>query len=155
LEKRKMAAKIELTNEQYSSLIKLVYLGSWMATSIYEDHDEELDALENHLYSFYKNFDMDEWIEFSAKMGNFFPTPEFEESMGEYVDNYDDFVFWKQLAERLSRRDLEKELGVEKVEAMDYIELTSLMEPLMEKYTNEFVDNGIEKVFLQNSLKVL
>jgi hypothetical protein len=121
-----------------------------MATSIYEDSDEEFDALENFLYSFYKNFDMDEWIEFSAKMGNFFPTAEFEESMGEYIDNYDDFVFWKQLAERLSRRDLEREIGVEKVELMDYVELTSKLTPLIEKYTNEFIENGVERVFLNH-----
>jgi len=143
-----MAAKIELTNEQYIALIKLVYLGHWMATSIYEDHDEELDSLENYLYSFYKNFDMDEWIEFSAKMGSFFPTPEFDESMGEFVDNYDDFVFWKQLAERMARRDLENELGVEKVEAFDYTELMAHMEPIIDKYTAEFMDNGVDRIYL-------
>ena len=147
-----MSAKIDLTNEQYSALIKIVYLGHWMATSIYEHHDDGLDELENHLYSFYKNYDMDEWIEFSAKMGCFFPTSEFEDAMGDFVDNYDDFVFWKQLAERLARRDLEKELGFDKVEAMGYVELTSLMSPLIDKYTNEFMNKGVERIFIEEQV---
>ncbi len=148
-----MAAKIEFTNEQYHALLKLVYLGHWMANSIYEEPDESLDRIENYIYSFYKNFDMDQLIEYSAKMGNFFPTMEFEDAMAEFVDNYDDFVFWRQLAERMARRDLENEIGAAAVETMDYMELTEKLAPRIESYTDEFIDNGIERIFFDKKAK--
>jgi len=86
-------------------------------------------------------------------MGNFFPTMEFEDSMSEFVDNYDDFVFWKQLAERMARRDLEKEIGVAAVEAMDYMELTERLSSRVESYTDEFIDNGIERIYFDKKAK--
>jgi hypothetical protein len=147
--------KIELSEEQYLSLVKLVYLGRLMSTYVDEsgEGDKELNATEQHVYSFFKNFGADECIEFSAKHKAYYPTRPFEESLEPFIEAYDDRRFWEELEDRLAARDLVDQLGAEKAEKLSFEERFKLMESIAQKYEEEFIDNGARRLYLRTDEK--
>ena len=46
--------KIELTQKQYEALLKIVYLGSWMASSTKDEPEMEYENIEQRILSFAK-----------------------------------------------------------------------------------------------------
>jgi len=81
----KSANKIEFTKEQFEALLKLVYLGNWLANanrdgSNENPHLEEYEKIENYIFSFAKQFGFDEYVDDKdAREGKFYPTRTFEE----------------------------------------------------------------------------
>jgi len=145
--------KIEFSETQYQALIRVVYLGRLMSEYLNEDDEggnREFDAIEQHVYSFFKNFGADDCVEFSAKHTAYFPTRPFEESMEPYVDAYDDRRFWEELEDRLAARDLVEKVGAEKAEKLEFEERFKLMESIAERYEEEFVENGVQNLRLVN-----
>lgn len=143
--------KVELSQEQYMTLLKMVYLGSWMANSPKEEPDEEYDGIEQYIYSLAKDFGLEDHIAFDEKMKSYLPTEKFEKSSGvvELIDAYNEYTVWEALVLFLSRRDLIKEYGPEKVEAMTDEELLEKQYPLIQKYEEEFRDRGFEGLFVE------
>ena len=59
--------KLELSREEYRNLLKLVYLGHWVANSHRDEPVAELDEAENLIYSFAKEFDSTDIIDIDSK----------------------------------------------------------------------------------------
>lgn len=87
--------KIELSEAQYRTLTKLTFLGNWIAnsTKINEEHNHEMEELEQLIYSYSNEFEMNDLIEFDDKFKEYFPTRKFEEQLENFIDDYDKFVF--------------------------------------------------------------
>jgi len=148
--------KIEFNAEQYRALLKLVYLGRWVSSGYKgEESDHELDGVEQYIHSFYKAFGQDDWIEYSAKYNGFFPTMAFDEAMRETLDEYDDFSFWNQLAERMSQRDLENKMGKDIIDKMGAEELYEKLDKMADVYMNEFAEHGIDDLYLKKKKPAL
>jgi hypothetical protein len=137
---------IELSEEQYKNLLKLVYLGEWVSQSYAEEPSEEiLDTVEN-IYKLSKDTDAENSVEYDKEIGRHFPTAEFEEEMLDYIDDYDDNVFWDELVDRMSEKELLDKFGEEKVEKMSFEDRIEEESSFIEKYENEFAENGIERL---------
>jgi len=61
----------------------------------------------------------------------------------EFLAEFANFTFWTELVERLALRDLIQQAGEESVDAMDQEELSQQEQPLIEKYSQEFVENNL------------
>ncbi len=141
-----MKMEIKFTKEQYKNLIKLVYLGNWMANAIRtDDRIREFDDLEQYIYSCCKDSGIQKYIEYDNKLKKFFVREELEE-IDQYIDDYDDYNFWDELIFRLARRDLLKEYGEDAVRKMSWEELLEKEAPFLEKYGEEFEKYGIERL---------
>lgn len=141
-----MKMEIKFTKEQYKNLIKLVYLGNWMANAIRtDDRIREFDDLEQYIYSCCKDSAIQKYIEYDNKLKKFFVREELEE-IDQYIDDYDDYNFWDELIFRLARRDLLKEYGENAVRKMSWEELLEKEAPFLEKYGEEFEKYGIERL---------
>jgi hypothetical protein len=56
--------KIDLTKEQYQNLCKAIYLGNYLANGPREDdYLEEIEGIEQYIYSFFKEFESEDLIE--------------------------------------------------------------------------------------------
>jgi hypothetical protein len=58
---------IELSKEQYKTLLKMLYCGEWMLNSYKIKEDkiyEETSELEQHIFSFAKENGLENWVEF-------------------------------------------------------------------------------------------
>ncbi len=139
--------KISLTKEQYEDLVKLVFLGTWMINSFRtDDRIKKFDELEQHIFSYFKEFGLQEYIEQDNKLKEFFVTRRLEEGeLDQYIDDYDNNNFWDELVYRLARRDFLKEYGDDKIAKMSWEERFKKESPFIEKYEEEFEKYGIER----------
>jgi hypothetical protein len=143
--------KIDLTQKQYEALLKVVYLGSWMANSTKDEPDEEYEGIEQFILSLAKDFGLEQYVAFDKKMKSYFPTEKFEEGTDvvELVDMYNEYTVWEALVLSLSRRDLIKKHGAKKIEEMSEEELLEKEYPLIQKYEEEFRDHGFENLYVK------
>jgi hypothetical protein len=140
--------KIEFTAEQYIMMMKLVYLGRWMAGSHAEEPEEWLETIEQYLYSYCKNFGLTEICEFDTENNRYMPTVELEEEMENAISEYDDFTFWDELAWRLAERDFGRKFDEAQIICMTGDEIYREKNLIADKYFEDFKKNGIEKITL-------
>jgi len=131
-------------------MMKMAYLGGWLANAFKagDDRDMELEELEDYIFSFAGDFGMEELVE-QAENGKVYPTQEYEEMMDEYIDAYNRETFWDDLVNDLARRDFIEHYGKEAIEKMEITELFEKEQPFIEKYENEFYDNGLQNLRLR------
>jgi hypothetical protein len=82
---------MELTKEQYKTLLKLMYCGEWVFKSYKIGEDKiykETDQFEQYIFSFAKGYKLDQWIEYDEESRKYFPTLFMENSIHKYVDIY-------------------------------------------------------------------
>lgn len=85
--------KIELTKEQYKTLLTVMYCGEWMLNSYKTEDDKmlkETDEVEQIIFSFAKDAGLERWIEFDDEMSKYFPTVEMEDRLQMFIDKYND-----------------------------------------------------------------
>ena len=134
--------KIELTNEQYESLLKLVYLGAWMANANRVEAIEEFESIESHIYSFSEKAGTTNLVDYAKELENWLPTRELEESMQPLVEEYDNDTLFDDLIDQLSTRDAIRMLGSTYV-AMSAEERFVATGLFVEKYATEFEQFGL------------
>ena len=142
--------EIKLTKEQYENLIKLVYLGNWMVNAIRLENErvKKYDEIEQYIFSFAKDIGLEKYIEFDETNNQFFPTREFDEDpeIEKYKEEYDNEVFWQELADRLGTRDFIRKYGKEVIEKMDQEERFLKREECIIKYEEEFERNQLNNL---------
>lgn len=152
--------EIKLTKEQYENLIKLVYLGNWMINAIRSGSEEDpqiekYNEIEQYIFSFAKDAGLENYIEYDEEFKKFFPTQELEENpeIEQYREEYEDEVFWQELAERLGSRDFLKHYGEETIKKMSQKERFLKQEEFIIKYEEEFEKNGLNNLEILKKLK--
>ncbi len=144
--------KIEFTKEQFENLLKVVYLGNWMANAIHNGSEEdprheELENIENYIFSFAKEFGFEKYVDDEdAKKERFFPTNEFDEVTQKYIEDYDEECFWDEIFYRLSDRDFDRKYSNEEISKMEMKERFEKEEPFRNKWDNELNNHGIERL---------
>jgi hypothetical protein len=144
--------KIEFTQKQYEALLKIVYLGSWMASSTKEEPAKEYENIEQYILSFAKDFKVDKFVGFDKKLKSYYPSEEFEDATDviEQIDAYDEYKVWETLVLSLSHRDIVKKYGEKKVEQMSEEELLEKEYPLIQKYEEEFREHGFDNLYVRS-----
>lgn len=139
--------KINFTNKQYRSLIDLIFLGEMMVNGIRTtDRVEEYDELREYIYSFAKQMGHEDLIKFDKKYNQHFETREYETGkVEEYIDDYDNEIFWTELPSRLAERDIDRlqKLTGENLDSEDRLRKVWSRE---EVYQDEFEKNDLRNV---------
>ncbi|HLX52951.1 MAG TPA: hypothetical protein VKR58_03370 [Aquella sp.] len=146
--------KINFTKKEYRLLVDMLYLSDWMLNShianIEEDGHPEYEALRKKLLSHYKEMSAVDIISYDHKHNDYFETQEYEDSLHkQFIDPYNDEIFWDELADRLALQNLAKEVGDEKFQTMDRMERLTRLNELSKHYTHEFETYGLEHVQIQ------
>ena len=144
--------KINLSNEQYKTLMKIVYLGNYMVNGSRIDDEviKEFEDIEQYIFSFYKDFQLDSWIEKSDKYNQLFPTSELEDEVLDYIHDYDDECFWEGLVSNLARKDFINQYGLEKINKMSIEERINKEQPFLDKYYAEIEKNDLKNIGIKN-----
>ena len=144
--------KIEFTQEQYEALLKIVYLGNWMASSTKETPEREYENIEQYILSFAKDFNLEKFVGFDQKQKSYYPSEEFENSTDvvQLIDAYDEYQVWEALVLSHSHRDIVKKYGEKKVEEMSDEELLEKEYPLIQKYEDEFREHGFDNLYVRS-----
>lgn len=142
---------IELSEKQYRILVKAIYWAEWLKNNdkMEEEFDEEgneIFDLEQYVFSHAKEFNCNDLVDPKTVEGEFLPTAELEDQAMDAILEYEDYVFWSELAERLAQRDLEELPQDERSPVMEYVQA----EELADKYMEEFEKKGLENLRLVN-----
>jgi len=138
--------KIELTREQYKELIKLVYLGEWLANAhCISREDEKFNDIANYIYSYAADFGLEDLVEYDRKSREYYPTAEFDEDpeVRQFIDKYNNENFWDELTNRMAVRDFVRKYGKAAINKMTWEERIEKEDPFIEKYQEEFAENGL------------
>lgn len=133
--------QIELSKQEFRSLLDLVYIGNWVLNSTRgNDRFQVYDDLESKLFSLCRSNGMKVLVE--KWEGVDIPSRAYAEGgIHEAIAFYEDNVFYEILAEELSRRD------------MDYAEITEEnydeIMGRMRTYMDEFQLSGLDHLKLE------
>ena len=69
--------------------------------------------------------------------------------MQPFIDEFENHTFWEELVDRLASRDMLRELGEEKVQAMDRKEYFTTHQDYERRYREEFEEYGLERLEIE------
>ena len=134
--------QIDLTKQEFRSLLDLVYIGNWVLNSIRgDDRFQVYDDLESKLFALCRSNGMkvlvQEWEGIPV------PSKAYAEGgIHEAIAFYEDNVFYQILAEELSRRDM----NYAEINDDNYEEIIGRMN----RYMSEFEVSGVDRLVLED-----
>ncbi len=136
---------LELTREQYEKLLELVYLGNWMVNAYRtDDYLEEYSELVSYIFSRAEEAGLQGKAVKDEMENKYLPSYEFEESLQDFISEYDGFCFWEELLNRLAERDALKEFGSTPLDKIDLEEFLNKKSFYLRRYEQELEENGLQ-----------
>ncbi len=145
---------LELDKKQFETLLKLVYLGNWIANATRDgDEDDptidEYDEMEHFIFKVGYENGFKKIITYGKEYDIYDFTEDYlENEINELIDRYNDYSFWEGLTQNLVQRDIVEELGEREYLQMDPIKRWSITFEKSNLYDDEFIENGIENLRL-------
>lgn len=145
--------KIDLTKEQYEQLLKVVYLGNWMATLPQEECDTGIEGIGQFIFSLSVDFGFQNYIGYDDDTKEYFPTEEFEQKTDviDLIRDYNTYTIYQELVLTLARRDLINQYGEEAMEKMSESEMVEKEYPILMKYQDELQENGLANLVISGT----
>lgn len=153
--------KINITNKQYLALLKVVYLGNWMANaqrdgSPEDKRIEEYENISDFVFSLAPQFGFEKYMSHEVSDGDrYFPTMIFEEEtdVHELHEEYNENAFWDDLCEKLGERDFRKKYSQKEIQNMSDDERFAKLYECIDAWDEELVKNGIERLEIRKDHK--
>jgi len=149
--------KINFTKKQFENLLKLCYIGNWMANAQRNGTKDEpmvakYEEIWEHLESLAPEFGLDSLVVFDKKLGRYFVTGDFENAADVHglIDEYDETSFWDDLIEYLADRDFAKTYDKKERQKMDTIKFFEKREPFEKKWSKEIYEHGLERLEIKD-----
>jgi hypothetical protein len=145
--------KINITKKEYRLLLNVFYIADWIMTSHKTEKDprvEPYQKLEQKFLAFAKDFGYKDLVEYDKKAETYYPTAKYEQmdTGHQFIDEFEEDVFWETLCSRLAIRDLLMEKGADALSEMPFAERFIEEERIADKYNEEFVENGIKHLVI-------
>lgn len=145
---------IEFTNEQFENLLKMVYLGNWMANacrdgSKKDPNIEKYEKIEDYIFSLAPKFGLEKYVDHEESDGDkYYPTRFFEEKtdINSLHEEYDKSTFWDELPDRLGDRDFCEKYTEKEIKEMSREERFIKRCECSEPYEDEVCERGIERL---------
>ena len=143
--------RIHLAQREYRVLLEILEMASWVLHAYETEkdpHKKKYRQLEQKLLSYAQEAGAGDLVVFDEKLREYFPTRLFEETSSgmEFVEEFEDQTFWDELCQRLARRDLLRQEGVEELSTMSLEERFEKEQALYDQYAREFETNGLDNV---------
>lgn len=142
---------IELTEDEYETLLALVYAGNWLINAARNDHIESYDAVASDIYSQAGEAALEDHVFYDEEEDRYYPDAPIEEKMRDFISDYEEEAFWDLLIRRLAERDIREEYDQETVEEMEPMEWFETLEEHESPYVEEFREHGVERLTIDDS----
>ncbi|MEO0097798.1 MAG: hypothetical protein ABIK78_06865 [candidate division WOR-3 bacterium] len=132
---------LNLKKEDLETLLKLIYLGNWVANVNREEERmiKKFEDLKNQILSMIENKDIKEEYE-NLKSDN---------EIINIIEEYNEIVFWDLLITRLAERDMVLEYGEEGLKNLSNEEYKKTNLEYQKKYYQEFFENGLWNLIIR------
>lgn len=141
-----MNKKIELSKEQYKSLVKLIFYGDWILHANKtgeEGRDRNVEELREYIFSQKEKFSLVDWFK-ELKYGEELKE-EIIMNLLEEVFEYNEETFWFYLIKKLAERDTLNEIQNRR-KIISKKEQEEILFKYEEKYEAAFKDKKIDKL---------
>lgn len=144
--------KVDISKEEYAKLLDLLHMASWLMHAHENEKDpstEPYDAVIQKFYALAKDMGQGAMVTYHPDAQKYMPTVEFENTAESwaFIDDFMDDTFWDELVHRLAERDIERAVGgIDRKESLTMTERFTLEAPVLQKYTQEFDEHGIERL---------
>lgn len=147
--------QIELSKAEYRTLLGVLEIADWILFAHRSDRPsdrKEYHDFEQKVFGYAEAFGFNNLVEYVEKHQEYFPTPEYEENsrVQPFIDEFKNHTFWDELVDRLASRDMLRELGEEKAQAMDPKERFMTHQDYERRYNAEFEEHGIERLEIKD-----
>ena len=112
--------QIEFSQEELEALARMAYMAEWMANSYrLGEEDRLIVQVMSKIFKSAAEQGRTDWVESYLKLDSL-PSPTFEDLMASegWIEDYNDDVFWKQLADRLAIRFIIARIGEAEYDAL-------------------------------------
>ena len=142
--------KIEITKEEYNDVLDMFHMASWVLISHNTREDpriEKYDFIIQKFYALAREIGRGDLIEYDPGSRKYHPTKAFEDTSRsiEFIDEFVDHSFWDELIIRFAERDAARHAGgYEKLDLLGHEDRHALVDPIEDRYAEEFNEHGIE-----------
>lgn len=141
---------LELTKEQFKSLLELVFMGNWVANALRtEDLIDKYDDLQRELFSKTPEFGVGEWVEPNGNL-----TDDFLDRVFPLIDEFTGMSFWEELVEMLARGDVMKRHNAKTWDSIPGERKFEELEEFKSKYLSIFEKQGLDALSLKGQLNL-
>ncbi len=143
--------KINFTKKEYQALVEMLLVADLVIHGHdVEEHEEKkpYTALRKKVLSHHEEMGMDEEFEYSPQDDEYFETAAYEEDAPHtrFINEYDEQMFWSELASRLARRDLAAEGMLSAEGSLSEEEWATKLFEITAHYEDELAENGLNNV---------
>jgi len=136
----KMEYNLTFKKEELETLLKLIYLGNWLANANREEErtikkfeelkDQILSLIGNNIKEKYENL-------------------KYDNEIINIIEEYNEITFWDLLITRLAERDMILEYGEEEIKNLSEEEYKKIHLEYQQKYYQEFFENGLWNLMIK------
>ncbi len=144
---------IQLSEREYEQLLDVLYITDWVfhAHNLFiKQESKSYQELEQKILGLSSQFGMAGLVSWDENNKRYYHSKIFENEtpVVEILERFAEKTFWEELALRLAWRDLGQKYGEEKLACMDGEERFKEEQALINKYREEFQNNGLKNVSL-------
>ena len=147
----------ELSKQELERLVEIAALGDWMLNGHRHDEDpsSDHDAALQKLYALAEAAGLGYLIETDEESGLLLPSAALEARLdiAGWIADYDDCVFWDELAIRLAERDLREEIGKTAFEALSPQARQERVDEIAKTYDDELEKHGLDRVRIEGGAR--
>ncbi|MEO0088698.1 MAG: hypothetical protein ABIK77_05680 [candidate division WOR-3 bacterium] len=135
-----MEYNLTFKKEELETLLKLIYLGNWLANANREEErtikkfeelkDQILSLIGNNIKEKYENL-------------------KYDNEIINIIEEYNEITFWDLLITRLAERDMILEYGEEEIKNLSEEEYKKIHLEYQQKYYQEFFENGLWNLMIK------
>lgn len=150
--------QLSLSPEQFERLLKMAYLGEILLNDwtppeeLTDEHRGSTDLLYD-LCQRAEGTPSERYVTFDADAGEWGPSQLLKDEMDRHIGDYDNDVFWDELAARLARRDLGAEYGEDALREMPEGYRKEAEKPLLDYYWREVRENGLDRFTIKEDME--
>lgn len=136
--------RIDLSKEQYLTLIKLLQLGNWPLglTEANQELVGKAEDLEQYIFSLAGDFEASEEIYYDKEEEYYYLSENVKNTVEAIIDEYEEDVFWDQLTHKLATIDLKRQITVH----ASIEEKINQLFQLKARYEKYFLENGLDRI---------
>ena len=143
--------QIEFSKDEFRTFLEVLEIADWILNSHHCEtpvEHEKYSEFEQKIFSHAEEFGFDDLIEYAEDHEQYYPTRNHDDNSNvmPIVKEFEEDTFWEEIAERMAKRDMFRELGEEKIMSMTHEEQFTAFHKYHEKYMDEFEEHDLGRL---------
>ncbi|GBF49373.1 hypothetical protein LPTSP4_08840 [Leptospira ryugenii] len=141
--------QLDLNEKEIHQLLEAVSVYEWIVNSVHDESDPGVDEFCQSIFQKIKKVAPEAPIEKGEDQLLTLSEEVFQSLHDDYIEPYNEFHFWSDLAYELGMRDLSKKVSESQLTQMSEEERDLKLDSEIESYEKEFESHGVERLYIK------